>query len=296
MQAYADSEAMASLPPGRFDYAPINDRPIIRWPNNARVAFWVAPNMEFFEYLPQNRPTQPDIPHYSRMDYGNRVGFWRMLDVLNKHKVRACCCLNLEILDHFPEIKDAMVAADWDYMAHGLYNSRPIYDLTEEQERAYWQDFIAHLKEMTGKRLKGRLGGGAGYTVRTDDLMAEAGCLYHTSWIIDDQPWPINVRGGQKFILRPLYRPDQRRRHARLEPRGGLLPADDQGPVRHALPRGRGKRARHVPVAAPAQYRPAQRGQTSRRGAAAISSGMTASGPPPPTTSPSIISPTTTTR
>ena len=56
---------------------------------------------------------------------------------------------------------------------------------------------------MTGKRLKGRLGGGAGYTVRTDDLMAEAGCLYHTSWIIDDQPWPINVRGGQKFIFVP---------------------------------------------------------------------------------------------
>ena len=63
-----------TLAPGRFDYAPINDRPIIKWPENARVAFWVAPNMEFFEYLPQNRPTQPDIPLYSRMDYGNRVG------------------------------------------------------------------------------------------------------------------------------------------------------------------------------------------------------------------------------
>jgi hypothetical protein len=44
----------------------------------------------------------------------HRVGFWRMLDVLNKHKLRACCCLNLEILDHFPEIKDAMIAGDWD--------------------------------------------------------------------------------------------------------------------------------------------------------------------------------------
>jgi hypothetical protein len=55
---------------------------------------------------------------------------------------------------------------------------------------AHWQDFIAHLKEMTGKRLKGRLGGGAGYRIhcRTYDLMAEAGCLHHTSWIIDDQP------------------------------------------------------------------------------------------------------------
>src|ERR1051325_11264852 len=26
---------------------------------------------------------------------------------------------------------------------------------------------------------------------------------YHTSLIIDDQPWPINVRGGQKFIYVP---------------------------------------------------------------------------------------------
>jgi peptidoglycan/xylan/chitin deacetylase (PgdA/CDA1 family) len=68
-------------------------------------------------------------------------GFWRMLDVLHRHKLRACCCLNLEILDHFPEIKDAMVAANWDYMAHGLYNSRPIYDLSEDEERAYCQDF-----------------------------------------------------------------------------------------------------------------------------------------------------------
>ena len=34
-----------ALAPGRFDYAPITERPIIKWPNDARVAFWVAPNM-----------------------------------------------------------------------------------------------------------------------------------------------------------------------------------------------------------------------------------------------------------
>ena len=58
-----------------------------------------------------------------------------------------------------------MIAADWDYMAHGLYNSRPIYAYTEEQERAYWQDFITHLKEMTGKRLKDGSAAVQGYTV-----------------------------------------------------------------------------------------------------------------------------------
>jgi allantoinase len=88
-------------------------------------------------------------------------------------------------------------------MAHGHNNSRPINDQTEGEYRAYRKNIITHLMQMTGKRLKGRLGGGAGYTVRTDDLMAEAGCLYHTSWIIDDQPWPIIVRGGQRFIFVP---------------------------------------------------------------------------------------------
>jgi hypothetical protein len=37
------------LPPDRVDYLPIIDRPIIKWPNNARVAFWVAPNVEHYE-------------------------------------------------------------------------------------------------------------------------------------------------------------------------------------------------------------------------------------------------------
>jgi hypothetical protein len=26
-----------TLPPGRFDYAPITDRPVIKWPNNLRA-------------------------------------------------------------------------------------------------------------------------------------------------------------------------------------------------------------------------------------------------------------------
>ena len=33
---------------GRFDYSPIVDRPPLRWPNGARVALWVIPNIEHF--------------------------------------------------------------------------------------------------------------------------------------------------------------------------------------------------------------------------------------------------------
>jgi len=196
-------ESTLALAPDRFDYSPITDRPKLTWPDKARVAFWVAPNIEHYEYTPLSRPSQPDIPAYTRNDYGNRIGFWRMLEVMQENNMRGCACLNLGVLEHFPEIKEAMIAADWRYMAHGVYNTRPIYDLGIEQERQYWADFIDTVKRHTGKRVLGRLGGGGGYTVNTDDLMAEAGCLYHTSWIIDDQPLPIKVKGGQKFIYVP---------------------------------------------------------------------------------------------
>ena len=36
----------------RVDYYPVNDRPKIVWPGNARVAFWVSPNVEYYEYMP----------------------------------------------------------------------------------------------------------------------------------------------------------------------------------------------------------------------------------------------------
>ena len=79
-----------SLPPHRVDYSPIIDRPIITWPNKARVAFWVAPNVEHYEYLPDYdgqrnpwpRTPYPDVREYSYRDYGNRIGFWRMVEVL----------------------------------------------------------------------------------------------------------------------------------------------------------------------------------------------------------------------
>ena len=53
-----------ALTPDRFEYSPIIDRPAIKWPNNARVAFWVSPNVEHYEYTPHPDPVRnPWPPH-----------------------------------------------------------------------------------------------------------------------------------------------------------------------------------------------------------------------------------------
>lgn len=194
-----------SLPPHRVDYSPIIERPPIKWPNGERVALWIAPNVEHYEYMPDDdsartpwpRTPFPDVQQYSYRDYGNRVGFWRMLESLDKYNIRCCVSLNMAVLEHFPEIGQAMVQRDYDYMSHGIYNTRYLYTYTEDQEREFYRDTIDTLKLHTGKQLKGMLGPAISGTERTPDLMAEAGLIYHTDWMHDDQPVPIKVKSGK---------------------------------------------------------------------------------------------------
>ena len=198
------------MEPGRFDYLPIIDRPAIRWPNDARVALWVAPNVEHYDHLPpynQHQNAWPRVPHpdvmsYSYNDYGNRVGFWRLLEVFDKYSIRCTPALNVAVLDHYPEIRDAMVERDWDFMSHGVYNTRYLWGASEEEERAFYKDTIDTIKLHTGKDLKGMLGPALTNTERTPDLMAEAGLTYHTDWFHDDQPFPLKVKEG-RFITVP---------------------------------------------------------------------------------------------
>ena len=81
------------MDPYRFGYSPIVERPKLSWPKGARVAVWVCPNIEHYEYVPAEvrvrnpwpRMPHPDVLGYGGRDYGNRVGLWRMFEVLDKH-------------------------------------------------------------------------------------------------------------------------------------------------------------------------------------------------------------------
>jgi len=103
-----------------FTFSPIKARPLFKWPGGARIALWVVPNIEHYEYLPgpvrvRNpwpRMPHPDVLGYSLREYGNRVGFWRMLDVMDKHKIRCTISLNVANFEMHPEIMHAAKRVD----------------------------------------------------------------------------------------------------------------------------------------------------------------------------------------
>ncbi len=196
-----------------IQYLPMTDRPTIEWPNGARLALWLAPNLEFYEFQPPpnrhrrawGRTGTPDVMAYAYRDYGNRVGFWRMLKAFDHFQVPASAAMNLALLDHFPEIRSAVVERDWEIFSHGIYNTRYLFGASEDEEREFYRDSIETLQKHTGKRLRGMLGPSYSATENTPRLMAEAGLTYHTDWFIDDQPFPISLDVG-KLIGIPYSR------------------------------------------------------------------------------------------
>ncbi len=187
----------------RIAYRPWPGRPRLRWPNDARIAFWVIPNVEYYEYLAPNERVgrsgfpNPDVPAYSGRDYGNRVGFWRMVDVLDRHRIRCTVNINLAVLQHFPEIREAMLKREWEFCFHGFWNSQPApRGMPEAEERALYQEANRVLHELTGRGFRGANVLSRG-TQAMPDILAEEGFVYHADWMHDDQPTPIRVRSGR---------------------------------------------------------------------------------------------------
>ena len=186
-------------------YSAIVDRPPLRWPNGERVALWVAPNVEHYELQPPSndyrrfwtRVPEPDVMSYSFTDYGNRVGFWRMLEVLDHYEIPASVSLNLGVLDMFPEITEAIVERNWSIFSHGIFNTRFLFGMTPDEERAWLQDNAETLRRHTGKPLRGMFGPALSQTPQSMEIWAEAGIRYVVDWFMDDQPFPLITRSGK---------------------------------------------------------------------------------------------------
>lgn len=143
----------------------IVDRPRLRWPGDARVALWIVPNIEHYEYLPPPHPIRnayprmphPDILAYGGKDYGNRAGLWRMFESFDALGLRGTVSLNLGVIEHYPEVFEACESRSWDYLGHGLYNTRYMWGVSEDHEREHIAQCVDIFRRRTGRQLQGWL-------------------------------------------------------------------------------------------------------------------------------------------
>lgn len=206
---------MEPRPYGPFKYVPINRRPKITWPNGAQLALWVAPNIEYFaldEPMPNDAHQRPGanartpmVREWGQRDYGNRVGVFRIMEVLERYGIRATVSLNSKVCDAFPEIIEDCLKLDWDFMGHCQGNMHRLNEIPLEEERGYIHDTLARIEAATGARPAGWLGAGLQETWNTLDHLVEEGCLYVSDWVNDDQPYMMDINGKPLVYLPYSY-------------------------------------------------------------------------------------------
>src|SRR6266404_3034885 len=118
------------LPTDRIAYSPISDRPRLALPGGARMVVWVIVNIEEWNPLeamprtvltpPAGGSPMPDIPNWAWHEYGNRVGFWRMLDVFDDLRIPAVLAINGSAITRYDAIVRAAGERNWEFVGHGF--------------------------------------------------------------------------------------------------------------------------------------------------------------------------------
>jgi allantoinase len=187
----------------RFEYSPITTRPDFEWPDGRRLAVYIAVCLEHFSYgegglgLPYSPGIpQPNTYNWAWREYGNRVGGWRLLELLEQHGIPPTVLLNTECYEHCPQLVDAYRAAGTEFVAHGKTNSVHPNELDEDAERELIRDVFETMSRREGRPPGGWMSPGANPSRSTEDLLAEAGFRYTLDWPMDDQPTWLRTRGG----------------------------------------------------------------------------------------------------
>lgn len=195
----------AALPThGRYAYHPWNRRPRWAWPGGAGLAVYVAVNLEHFAFgeglgaeLAPGGP-QPDVLNFAWRDYGNRVGAWRLIELLDDLALPCTVLLNSAMVGYAPSLVAAHLARGDEIAGHGRTNSERQSVLPVDEERALIAESTAVLAAACGGEApRGWLSPWIAESRATPDLLAEAGYRYTLNWCSDDQPvWHATAAHG----------------------------------------------------------------------------------------------------
>ena len=188
---------------GRYNYSSLPNRAQYEWPNGTKLAVYVAMNIEAFSYGEGKgaaiAPPEQAMSHsiYSWRDYGNRVGFWRLMDMFDDLQIPVQHQINTAIYDECPDIPERIRSRNDEFLGHGYTNSEEQGGLSEQKEKDLIAKCTATITKHEGKAPSGWMSPWLSNSETTMDLLQEAGYRYVMDWTMDDQPTWIKTRGGK---------------------------------------------------------------------------------------------------
>jgi peptidoglycan/xylan/chitin deacetylase (PgdA/CDA1 family) len=192
---------------GRYEYSNITARPDYSWPGGRRLAVYVALNIEAFRFgkgkgaaiAPPDQAQSHSI--YSWRDYGNRVGIWRLFELLDDLGIPAEAQMNTAVYDVAPDIPEKLRKRGDEILGHGHTNSDEQGGLSESAERTLIRRVTWTIERAEGAKPVGWMSPWLSNSERTLDLLQEAGYRYVMDWTMDDQPIWLRTRKGRILAM-----------------------------------------------------------------------------------------------
>lgn len=194
-----------------YAWSDLFDRPKVAWPGGARVALWVAPLLQWFPIDSTGKPFRapgaltmpyPDYRHYTNRDYGNRVGIFRILDVMAELGIRGSVATNAAVAERYPGLVKEVVGRGHEILAHGLDMDHLHYGgMPEDEEADLVRRSLAILRSASGQPVTGWLSPGRSQSHATLRLLAENGVTYACDWANDDMPFQFSTAKSQIWAM-----------------------------------------------------------------------------------------------
>lgn len=196
--------------------------PQVEWPGGARLAVSLALNYEEGSEHSLSFGDSEDEPmgewggyvsppstHRNRvvesvMEYGSRVGVWRLLNILSEYEVHGTFFACAMALEKNPLVARAIVDQGHEVCSHG-YRWEDHYAFNREEERERIELAVRSFETTTGVRPVGWYSR-HGFTDHTRKLLVDAGFLYDSNAYNDELPYWVKV--GERDHLVVPYTPD----------------------------------------------------------------------------------------
>jgi allantoinase len=177
-----------------YAYLPLPERVPLRWPGGAAVAFYPAVSVVAGDVYgglgPGGVMRHPQVTRVGNRDYGHRVGFFRLMSILQELSIRPVIAIDAMSAEAYPAIAAWIRSHDAEVIAHGRSVTQAISSrMKPDKERAYIADAKARIDAALGVTAKGWLGPSGSESGHTLQLLAEAGFKYCLDWPNDEQPY-----------------------------------------------------------------------------------------------------------
>ena len=170
----------------------------------ARLAYSVFLYLEYWEVDPPKdavtdprmkdsvAPFYPDYRTSTRMEYGNRVGIFRLFDLLDRYRLKVTVPVNAMALERYPFLVEECLKRGYELGGHGISASRMLSSkMSEAEERRQSATASTRSRRASGNRPTGWVGQDYGQSARTPKLLADAGLDYVCDWPNDDAPYSM---------------------------------------------------------------------------------------------------------